>query len=398
VLLGLLAALVVPAFLAGPAEAAQGRVRGTISGPKGDGAPAVKVSWFTADWTFLGSRRARGGGYSLALDPGTYHLQFTDQRPAYDVDKYFPADVTVTVTEAATAVKNVKLRVGASMGGVVKAGGRPAAGARVVAANKEGNSFETTANSLGEFALGGLPPSSYSVFTYDKRHSWVGKSSYLPRLKAGTFKKVNVNLSKRAGRFVVDLYAGDQPYPGIAFVTAVSRENGQFWTAKAAHGTVTFTGLYRGAYDLVVPGAGGYLGGTLKVQGKVKPGKTAFGTLRLSQPGARISGTVVDAAAPSPPLADAQAVVYDGSGRELARATTGADGTFSVGGELATGSGLVVVVGPGGATAPYLHGVLYCRFDSVTHSGVAVTAGQITTLGTIPLPHAPNTGAEDQNC
>ena len=42
-LLGLLAALLAPVLVAGPAEAAQGRVRGTISGPKGDGAPTVKV-------------------------------------------------------------------------------------------------------------------------------------------------------------------------------------------------------------------------------------------------------------------------------------------------------------------------------------------------------------------
>ena len=54
------------------------------------------MTWFTADWTYLGSRKAHGGGYSLALEPGTYHLQFTDQRPAYDVEKYYPADVTVT--------------------------------------------------------------------------------------------------------------------------------------------------------------------------------------------------------------------------------------------------------------------------------------------------------------
>ena len=58
--------------------------------------------------------------------------------------------------------------------------GRLPRGARVVAANKEQNSFETTANAQGQYALGGLPPGSYSVFTYDKRKSWVGKSTYLP--------------------------------------------------------------------------------------------------------------------------------------------------------------------------------------------------------------------------
>jgi hypothetical protein len=397
-LLALVCALLAPALVAAPAQAATGRVRGTISGPKGDGPPKVTVTWFTESWGYLGSRKARGGGYSLVLEPGTYRLQFTDLRPAYDVGKYYPADVTVTVTEAATTVKNVKLRVGASIGGVVEAGGKPAAGARVVAANKDRSSFETTANGRGEYALGGLPPGSYSVFTYDKRKRFVGRSSYLPRLKAGKFKKANIRLTERAGRLVVDLYAGDQPYPGIAYVTAVSRKNGQFWTEKAAHGTVTFAGLYRGAYDMVIPGAGGYLGGTVRIAGRVKPGKTSFGTLRLTQRGATITGTVVDEAGPSPPLKDALVVVYDGAGAELARATTGADGTFVVGGELTTRADLSVVVGPGGANPPYLTGVHYCRFVTTTRAGVAVTTGQATALGTIALPHAPNAGDEDPSC
>ena len=79
--LAIVVALLVPGLVAGPAEAATGRVRGTIMGAKGDPSPQVKVTWFTQDWTFVGSRKAHGGGYSLALEPGTYHLQFTDQRP-----------------------------------------------------------------------------------------------------------------------------------------------------------------------------------------------------------------------------------------------------------------------------------------------------------------------------
>lgn len=393
-----LLALVTPTLVASPAQAETGRVRGTISGAKGQGTPKVKVTWFTADWTYLGSRKAHGGGYSLVLDPGTYHLQFTDRRPAYEVDKYSPADVTVTVTSASTTVKNVKLRVGAAIGGVAKAGGRPAGGARIVAANKDGNSFETTADNQGEYALGGLPPGSYSVFTYDKRHQFVGKSSYLPRLKAGQFKRANLHLTDKAGRFLVDLYAGDQPYPGVAYVTAVSRKNGQFWTEKAAHGTVTFAGLYRGAYDLVIPGAGGYLGGMLKVSGHVKAGKTSFGSLRLTQRGASVAGSVVDAADSSTPLPDALVVVYDGAGHELARATSGADGSFVVGGQLTTRADLTVSVGPGGSNPPYLHGTHYCKFGTTDRAGVAVTAGQTTALGSIPLPHLPNTGGEDPAC
>ena len=184
-LLLVLATLLAPVLVAAPATAADGRVRGAIVGP-GDKSPKVKVSWFAEDWTYLGARKANGGGYSLVLPAGTYHLQFTDSRPAYDVEKFAPADVLVTVSDGATTVKNVKMRRGASIGGTVRAGGKPAAGARVVAANKERNSFETTANAQGQFALGGLPAGSYSVFTYDKRKVFVGKSPTCPSSRPGS--------------------------------------------------------------------------------------------------------------------------------------------------------------------------------------------------------------------
>ncbi len=231
--------------------------------------------------------------------------------------------MTVTVTSGATTVKNVKMAKGAAIGGVVKVGGKPAGGARVVAANKEQVSFETVANKQGEYALGGLPKGTYSVFTYDRRKQFVGKSTYLRKLKPGKFKRTNISLGVKAGRLVVDLYAGDQPYPGIAFVTAVSKGNGQFWTEKASKGSVTFEGLYPGKYDLVLPGAGGFLGGTLAVSGKVKKGKTSFGTVRLTQAGAKVSGTVVDGNDPAFPLSGATVTLYDGAGAILGSATTG---------------------------------------------------------------------------
>lgn len=280
VVMAVLAVLTVVA----PAQAAVGRVRGTIVGARGEGAPELVVAWFTEDWQYVDARRVSGGGYSLLLEPGTYHLQFTDRRPTYDVDRYAPADVTVTVTEGATAVADVRLHRGAAIGGTVLAHGKVAPGARVVAANQDRNSFETTADKTGAFALGGLPPGNYSVFTYDKARAWVGVSTYVRKLKGGVFRPVRIDLDQRAGELVVDLYAGGQPYPGTAYVTAVSRKSGQFWTEKVSYGTVTFRGLYRGGYDLVVPDAGGYQGGTLPVSGVVKGGRTAFGSVTLTQP------------------------------------------------------------------------------------------------------------------
>lgn len=392
VLLAVLA-LLAPVLVATPAQAATGRVRGTVVGPGSDSSPKVKVLWFTADWQYLGARKAKGGGYSLLLEPGTYHLQFQDQRPPYDVERYAPTDVTVTVTSGATTVKNVKMAKGAAIGGVVKVNGKPAGGARIVAANKEQVSFETFANKQGEYALGGLPKGSYSIFTYDRRQEFVGKSTYLRKVKPGGFKRTNIDLKVKAGRLVVDLYAGAQPYPGIAFVTAVSRGNGQFWTEKASKGSVTFEGLFPGRYDLVVPGAGGYLGGTLAVSGKVKKGKTSFGTVRLAQPGAKVAGQVVDSKDASRPLAPVSVTLYDAKGTAVASGTTAADGTFVVGGQLDTTSGLTLVAQPGGSNPPYLQGVGYCKYGATTVAGIAVTAGQVTPLGVLSLPHV---AGEDQ--
>jgi len=380
VLLGLLA----PALVAAPATAASGRVRGAVVGP--GVTPKLEVTWFTTDWTYLGARKFKGGAYSIELPAGTYRLQFTDQRPAYDTDKYAPTDVTVTVTEGATALKNVRMRTGASIGGTARVKGRPAPGARIVAANTDRNSFETTADKTGAFALGGLPPGDYSVFTYDRRKTWVGKSTYLPRLKSGRYRPVRIDLPVRAGRFVVDLYAGTSAYPGTAFVTAVSRKTGQFWTEKVSGGTVTFRGLYPGSYDLVVPYAGDYLGATVPVTGRVKAGRASFGTARLTERGGAVGGAVVDGSDPGRTLSPVTVTLYDGTGAQLAQTTTASDGTFRVGGALPSSAGLSVVVQPAGVNPPYLQSSSYCRFGSLTVPGVAVTAGATTSLGQLALP------------
>ena len=175
-------ALLVPGLIAGPAQAATGRVRGTITGAKGDPSPKVKVTWFTQRLDV--PRLAQGARRRLLAgpEPGTYHLQFTDQRPAYDVEKYYPADVKVSVSGGATSVKNVKLHRGAAIGGTIRAEGRPA-GARVVAANKEQNSFETTANAAGQYALGAcLRAATRSSPTTSARAGW---QEHLPAAAQG---------------------------------------------------------------------------------------------------------------------------------------------------------------------------------------------------------------------
>lgn len=383
VLGGLLAVTGTPAV-----AAATGRVRGAIIQNDGT-APKVRLSWFRSDWTYLNARKVTGGAYSLALQPGTYYLQFTDLRPSYDVTKSAPTTVKVTVRTASTSVKNVRMRRGASIGGVVKAGGKVAAGARVVAANTDEQSFESTANKAGQYALGGLPPGNYSVFTYDKSGAYVGKSTYLRRLKGPAYKNVNIALTKRAGGLLVDLYAGNAIYPGAAFVTAVSRATGQFWTAKASHGSVTFRGLYPGSYDLQVPGVGNYLGAKVRVKAKVVSGRVKFGSARLTKRGGWLTGRVTGehaedtahGAAGQHPLAGASVRLYAADGHELDSTTTNGSGAFTLDGQLTTQGGLAVVVGPGPDSA-YLDN---CTYRVARLGGKSVTTNRQTVLGNIAL-------------
>jgi hypothetical protein len=229
----LLALLLAALFLASPGAAGsdeRGRVRGEILAPGGPVAK-VKLQWFDTKWNYLGGRQFRGGAFSLSLSPGNYYLQATDLAPAYDVKKNRPSTVKVKVRPGRTTVKTIRMRRGAAIGGTVRTGGKPGRGARVVAANTDEQSFETTADKSGRFALGGLPPGKYSVFTYDRKNAWVGKSTYLPKISGSGFTPVAIKLTKKAGGLLVDLYAGRKSIREKAFVTAVSRSSGQFWTA-----------------------------------------------------------------------------------------------------------------------------------------------------------------------
>ena len=394
----LLATLLVAPLAPAQAASATARVRGAVVQAGGGPAPKVKMLWFTSDWTYLGARMVKGGGYSLLLQPGRYFLQFVDQRPSYDVTKNRPSTVSVRVAAGRTTVKNVKMFRGASIGGAVKTGGSPAGGARVVAANTDEQSFETTADSQGRFALGGLPPGNYSIFTYDRKKMWVGKSTYLPRVKGSAFRSVNISLTRRAGSLLVDLYTRDKPYSGTAFVTAVSGSTGQFWTAKAVRGSVTFRGLVPGRYRIKVPGLGNYLPATVAVKSEVRSSRVAFGSVRLTKRGGWITGRAVDKNDPSQGLEDAVVRLLDADGAEVASTVAGNDGAFVLDGQLTTQTGMTVVAGPGPFT-PYLgQGTSYCKYGRGRATGVAVRTGERTALGALALPHLADSEQDGVQC
>lgn len=390
----LLSALVVTVA---PAQAAAptGGVRGAIVGL---GDSAADITWTSTDGTRSGTRRATGGVYSLDLAPGTYRLTVNDRRPTYDVAKRAPSTVEVTVTAGRTVQRTVRMAPGAAIGGTVKAGGAVAPRARVVAARRDQTVFTTTADSRGNFALGGLPAGAYSVFTYDAKGAWTAKSLWLPSLKAGVYKPVDIRLGTKAGTLLVDVYAGESRAQGSGWATAVSNRTGQFWVTRMSGGSYTFRGLYPGGYRVIVPGSGNYLGTTASVKKVVKPGRPTFASVQLTERGASLRGTLVDANRPEAPLAGGQVRLVDASGTVLATATTDEAGAFRLGGQLTTRTDLRLVVGPG-PYSPYLGtGTSYCKYGDLTVAGVAVRTGQELALGRLGLPHLPDAQQDGEQC
>lgn len=396
-LAGLLLVVPTPAAPAAPAEPAAapaaasaaapagsaaragttGRVRGNIFGRTGGAAPRFRMLYFRADWTYLGARRVVGGAYSISLPAGTYRLQFVDTRPTYDVRKFAPSDVVVKVRPGRTALKNVRMRRGAAITGTVRAGGRPGAKARVVVASPSEQSYETVANAQGQFAIGGLPAGNYSVFTYDRRKRFVGRSEFVRRLGAGKFANIRVNLSKKAGGLLVDLYAGGKELRGTTFATAISRRTGQFWTAKVRRGNVSFQGLFPGRYRIVVNDVGRYFGRTGPVtNGVVRPGRTAFGSFRLTQRGGAFTGKLVSGDPSRAPVGGASVRLYDRSGTIVSDTTTSRTGYFTVGGRLRAQVGMTLVV-----FNPYTS-----DFETLTVRNLDIRLNQDESLGTLVLP------------
>jgi hypothetical protein len=402
-ILSLLLGLVLIAFVATPpvdAAGGTGVAFGAIEFPQKDN-PGIKVLWFTKDWTYLGTKTAAGGTYSLNLEPGSYHLQFVDQRPSYMTEKYAPTDISVVVRAGHRAHTNVTMKKGAFITGTVKTHGKIAKKARVVAANQNETSFDTTANKLGQFAIGGLPEGKYSLFTYDDKHAYVGKSTYAGKLTTGGSANVAINLTTKAGSLRVYMFTtangNRKAVSGNPVVTAVSKATGQFWSAKVTGGNVVFQGLYPGKYQLVANGFGVWFGRTGAIEGaNVKAGKPDFGTFTYTKRGGWITGTIVDDGAPSSPVVPQGTAVgadirlIDTTGATIAQTTSGASGNFTLSGPLTTEGDLSIVVDPSQSSDGYMvGGDGTCHFDTTTQTGFSVTTGIETEAGDVPVARTP---------
>lgn len=404
-LVGLLSSVGTSTVLAPSAHAAEnGRVVGEVLVP---GNVKLKVRWFDKNWNFLGSRKVNGTIYSLRLAPGTYYLQFTDERPAYNVDKYAPTDVRVRVKSGRKVQKNVRMKPGAAITGTVRAGGKPLGGAKVVAANANEQSFSTKANDKGQFAIGGLPDGSYSVFTYDRRKTWVDKSTYVQGLRSTQKRNIGIVLRKKAGKLLVDLRAGGQRVKETVFVTAISKSSGQFWTVKAKRGEASFKGLYPGKYRMVAPGVGNYLPQEGAIKGaNVKQGRADLASsFTWKKQAASVQGYVVDAEHPERSLEHARVRLFAKDGSLIGSAVSDSSGQFFIGGQLVTQSGVTLVVDPDPAQgSTYLGQAPYrCQFGTAELTGLDLQAGITLQTGDLLLPYLPVEEQEsypnnDPNC
>lgn len=382
-----------------PAQAATYQVVGQITGPQAK-LPKITMRWFTKDWTYLGQKKVSKDIYTLSLAPGTYHLQFVDNRPAYDVTKYAPADITVTIKDRKIQ-RNVRMQRGAAVTGTVKAGGRALGGARVVAANTYEQSYETKANGAGQFAIGGLPSGKYSVFTYDRTGTWVDKSTFAGKVQRGKAVNVAIKLKKKGGSLLVDLFHGDgRRASGKFAVTAISKKTGQWWTETARSGKVTFRGLYPGSYTLVAPGNGDWLARTGPIQGaKVRAGRADLASRFVwTQRGASVSGRIVDAEDPGFGLGGAQVLLFDKTGRQVGSTLASASGAFRFGGQLTTQTGMAIVALPkpnGGGWMTTRDS--YCLFTRVQEGGVSVATNRDRAVGVLLLPRS-TASAQPESC
>jgi hypothetical protein len=383
-----------------PAQAVvKERVYGAIRFPQHD-SPNIKLLWFDKGWNYLGQTWANGGGYAIKLAPGTYHLQFVDQRKPWVTTKYAPTDIQVTVGSHSVA-KSVTMRPGAAITGVARAGGKPLRNARVVAANQAEQSFPTTADKQGRFAVGGLPAGKYCLFTFDRSKQHVDKCTWVGALQPRQTKNEQVTLRKKAGNLTVfvDTDAPNHPPAPPSTVTVTSKATGQWWSAKLRHGKAVFRGLYPGRYSYKYDGGGVWLAATGSVHaGRVRSGAMSFGDVRLTKRGAWVTGTVVDASAPSYTLENARVLLFDESGRQLAAASSDENGVFHLTGQITTQS-VTLVVDPDPNTGGYMQSESYCVFQHTVVPGTwSVTTGQETMVGDVALDRAPDSKQPSDLC
>lgn len=392
----LLLALVVTPLTAPTATPAGAATTGTVIGytvkPNGARLGKIQAQLFDGNWSYLRQVRAKSGRFQFRdLAPGVYYLQVTDLRPRYDISAYATQNARLVVQSGRTTSKIIRMRRGGFITGrVVTPKGR-AAGARIVATPKgAGPTYEVNADGQGQFAIGGLPRGGYSLWAWDKRKTWAGKSTWVGGIKVGKGKHNRVlRLNTRAGGLNGIVLAGGNPTRDTGYATAVNKKTGQWYTFPIRAGSFSVRGLYPGRYRVTLPGMfnngnAGYLGGDVVPRGKVRPGRTLNRTLHLNSRGGWVTGTVKGQDGDAQDLLGGATVsLYDRYGSLWHRVKTASNGTFRIGGTTPAQGLMTIVVELYGESG----GRTYRA--RVVRSNITLSNGRASAQGTIVLKPQP---------
>ena len=120
----------------------------------------------------------------------------------------------------------------------------------------------------------------------------------------------------------------------------------------------------------------------------VRAGAMAFGRFQLTKRGGWVSGIVVDGRDPEARMAEVPVRLIDQEGNEVASTTSGSNGGFRLQGQLATQSGMTIVVAPKLYSGGWMQGGEWCKFTDGSLSPIGVVAGEETWVGQVGLPRA----------
>ena len=422
--------LVTAATLIAPAMAAAQTGNGTISGTvsrasDNTGLANVQVNAYTATGAFVSSvTTASTGTYQLTLAPGTYYIQtsnslgFINQlyRSSGNLScgtgcPFYTNGTGLTVSSgSSTANIDFSLTLGGRISGTVTAadGTTPLGSIQLYffTSSNVRVAFAFT-NSAGQYTTNeGLAAGTYFLKTYNSQgyldelyNNVLCPSTNCP-LTGGTGIAVTlgnttsgINFSlDRGGRISGRVTSGTTPLANVGVYAYNS--SGQFvdYGFTAQDGTyITFGGLAAGNYFLRTFAGQGYLdelhnniscatgcqitGGT-PVAATV--GNTTTGIDFDLALGGRISGRVTGAGSP---LANVSITVFNSTNQSVAFASTDADGNYTLGQGLPTGTYYARTSVP--FDSPFLNElfggtICFTTCQPNTSTPIAITTGQIT--------------------
>lgn len=343
-----------------------GAISGTVSSSTAPALPiaGVSVAAYTVADVWAGSATtAADGTYTVSgLQAGSYKLQFT---PAYHTN-YLPQFFGATTFDAATAVsvtgnvtatgKNVSLRAGATVSGVVTvAGAAPTATWSLVEAYDPNGIYEasTQTDATGSYSLVGLTPGFVKlefsaggfVTKYSTNRASLGTADKIAVSSGKTVTGANANLLPAGSISGIvtnsDGTVGNASYPyGYATASVYTTAGGYVASAQvdSATGAFTVSGLLDGSYRLQVStsegsDAGQWYGNKPTLQAStaivVAAGQAITGKNVTLIKGSTLKGNI-KAGSPSANLADAWVYAFGSNGYSFERADSDASGNFTI--------------------------------------------------------------------